>query len=70
MTHAFNAFQSLRPRAAAAPSAAYRQHTPGKPPCLLPGSPAYPRPASIHIETRDQAQASADKRAALSKRSI
>ena len=81
-----NAFQSVRPRAAAAPSAAFRPHTPGRAPVLLRGStpralvldskgkrcvPLAPQAnGAFVIESGAVAQASADKRRALVKGGI
>lgn len=86
MTRVINAFQSVRPRGAVAPSAVPRPHNVGKAPGLLPGSapramvldskgkrcvPLAPRPnTDLLFEGRAQRQASNDKRRALVKGGI
>ena len=78
-----NAFQSVRPRAAAAPSAAFRPHTPGRAPVLLRGSTprtlvldskgkrCVPLDArtdvAFSIEDKHQGRASTDRRHAIVK---
>lgn len=65
-----NAFLSVRPRGADAPAKAPRRNTPGmavtvkRPPVDL----APRTKGAIHIESREQAQASVDRRRAISPR--
>lgn len=85
MTRVINAFQSVRPRGAVAPSAVPRPHNVGKAPGLLPGSaaplaldsngkrcvPLMPRMnGAFAIESGAVARASVDKRHALVKGGI
>lgn len=86
MSRVLNVFQTVAPRGTPAPSAAPRQHVPGRPPARLRGStprtlvmdarglrrtPLGPRSnGAFAIESRAAAQASIDKRRALVKGGI